>query len=315
MTNINVNKQNQVQAQLLKKEVKAVETKNNEKVSPKVDELIRGFVTGEIPFKDFKQEITNLGAINFTVNANGQNAHIQFNIYNKEYRLTVPASHLPEESVPIIKPRFFELRDTYNTLKSSWNNGDSNLPDNMKLARLTSMKNIIAEMLDIIQPFNIGFKGYRELLTNDYIQWEKKADDITVGSLNCNGNLAHDFNEIEDFVDRIDSSEIGSLHPAAIIKFTKEQKIDLYKDKIDSCDVVLDRLNNCSDRLDAMLDGAPVMWLGKIKILAKKVNHQLEKYEMLSETFKKRLATEGCVQAENVTGNALVNPNINTMSL
>ena len=314
MTNINVNKQNQVQAQLLKKEVKAVETKNNEKVSQKVDELIRGFVTGEIPFRDFKQEITNLGAINFTVNANGQNAHIRFNIYNKEYRLKVPVSHLPEGSVPI-EPRFFELRNNYNDLKHNWQTGNSNWSDNKKLQQLKFMKYTITDMLNLISPVNIGFEGYRELLTNDYIQWEKKADDITVGSLNCNGNLAHDFNEIEDFVDRIDSSEIGSLHPGAIIKFTKEQKIDLYKDKIDSCDVVIDRLNNCSDRLDAMLDGAPLMWLGKIKILAKTVNIQLKKYEIHSETFKKRLAAEGCVQAENITGNALVNPNINTKSL
>ena len=310
MTNINVNKQNQVQAKLLKKEVKAVETKGNEKVSPKVDELIRGFIAGEIPFKDFKEEITNLGAINFTVNVNGQNAHIQFKIYNKNYRLKVPVTHLPEGSVPI-EPRFFELRDDYNDLKHNWLTGNSNWSDNKKLQQLKFMKNTIAEMLNLISPVNIGFEGYRELLTNDYIQWEKKADDITVGSLNCNGNLAHDFNEIEDFVDRIDSSEIGSLHIAAVNKFTKEQKIDIYKDKIDSCDVVIDRLNNCSDRLDAMLDGANVAWRVKIQLLALKVNLQLEKYEKSSENFKKMLAAEGYIQVENATENSVVNPNIN----
>ena len=76
------------------------------------------------------------------------------------------------------------------------------------------------------------------------------------------------------------------MHPAAIIKFTKEQKIDLYKDKIDSCDVVIDRLNNCSDRLDAMLDGAPLMWLGKIKILAKKVNPEKQYFNICIKRWK-----------------------------
>ena len=270
MTNINVRRQQLVQTQLKKADVKTVDEGKQSDASTGIKLIIKDFQDGKINFAIFEEKLKKLGVndikIVYSKDKDGnERAGISFKHDNKTYLLNVPKSHVepPLEEDPargaqantvntasnvnggIINEYAEDLKKKlaeYADMKAKWE-GQAGTTE-QKISLLKDMQNLIRQLFDKHFHFTFTTHSLKQELMNDYVNWNININELRTEVPNEEFTPAP-WTNLEKYLENIDPSK--QYHGSDIYS-EPERLLELrqlavyYENELDTAIKILDQL-------------------------------------------------------------------------